>query len=121
MEQEFILLIQTHEPLILKVCNVYCREHENREDLYQDIIIQLWKSFPTFDQRSKITTWLYRIALNTAVSRFRKMKKRPEMQSLSEQIAQMPHTNDQAKEESIRQLYTAIEGLSKVDKAITLL
>ena len=63
LEEEFISLIKENERIILKICNVYCRESDYRADLYQDILVQLWKSFPNYNRRSKITTWMYRIAL----------------------------------------------------------
>ena len=121
MEQEFIKLIQAHEPLILKVCNMYCQDQEDREDLYQDIVIQLWKSFPSFGQHSKVTTWLYRVALNTAVSRFRKWKKRPAMKPINEQILTIPQPDSREQEDSRRRIHAAIEGLNKIDRAIILL
>ncbi|MEM9328569.1 MAG: RNA polymerase sigma factor [Bacteroidota bacterium] len=118
MEQEFISLIKTHEGIILKVCNVYCSHPSDREDLYQDILIQLWKAFPTFDHRSKVTTWMYRIAFNTAVSRFRKQAKQPTKQPIAGDWAAEPPTD---KGDDVSALYIAIATLNKIDKAITLL
>lgn len=117
LEKEFIRLIKEHERIILRICNVYCAESADRADLYQDIAIQLWKSFPNFDRKSKTTTWMYRIALNTAISRFRKEKKRPQQEQITEQFtADSLHEEDQ-----IRLLYDAIGSLNKIDKAITML
>lgn len=121
MEQEFIQLIQAHEALILKVCHVYCREPEDREDLYQDIVIQLWKSFPSFGQRSNVATWLYRVALNTAISRFRKAKKRPKMKAIDEQVLAVPLPDTHEHEGKLQRLHTAMERLNKIDRAIILL
>ena len=121
MEQEFIRLIQKNERLIRKVCHIYCRELVDREDLYQDILVQLWKSFPAFEHHSKVSTWLYKVALNTAISRFRKTRRLPELRTIDKQIAMMPEADHSAKEESIQQLYAAIESLNKIEKAIVLL
>ena len=67
MEKEFISLINEHRGIIYKVCHLYDRDKVYREDLFQEIVLQLWKSFPSFDNRSLITTWMYRVALNTAI------------------------------------------------------
>ena len=117
LEKEFIGLIKENERIILKVCNLYCRESKDREDLYQDILVQLWKSFPNFSRKSKITTWMYRIALNTAVSRFRKEKKRPAQEQISDRL--VTDSFDEGENESL--LYAAIDSLNKVEKAIIML
>ncbi len=118
MDQEFVDLIKRNEKIILKICNVYCREEEDRKDLFQDILIQLWKSFPNFNQRSKITTWIYRVAFNTAVTRYRKQKKEPKQVPISDQLIHDSHSES---DENIRLLYSAIEDLNKVEKALTML
>lgn len=117
LEQEFTKLVKENERILLKICNVYCRETEDREDLYQDILIQLWKSYPKFSHQSKITTWLYKIALNTAISRYRKVKKLPIKESLTENSVK-PFSPDDTKGESLELLSSAIESLNKVEKAI---
>ena len=117
LEEEFISLIKENERIILKICNVYCRESDYRADLYQDILIQLWKSFPNYNRRSKITTWMYRIALNTAISRFRKEKKRPTQEQISDQFVSDSFNED----ENVSLLYSAIDSLNKIEKAITML
>ena len=70
-KDRFISIIQDNQKLIFKICYSYCRNHENRKDLEQEILIQLWKSFKKYDGRVKISTWIYRIALNTAISFYR--------------------------------------------------
>lgn len=117
LEKEFISLIKENERIILKICNVYCREPNYRADLYQDILVQLWKSFPNYNRRSKITTWMYRIALNTAISRFRKEKKRPTQEQISDRFASDSFNED----ENVSLLYSAIDSLNKIEKAITML
>lgn len=114
LEKEFIGLIKENERIILKVCNIYCREPEDREDLYQDILVQLWKSFPNFSRKSKITTWMYRIAFNTAVSRFRKEKKQPSQEQISDRFV----TDSLSEDENVSLLYSGIDSLNKIEKAI---
>ena len=117
LEKEFINLIKKNESIILKICNIYCKEIDDRQDLYQDILVQLWKSFPKFDKRAKISTWMYRIAFNTAVSRYRLEKKK----SINEEISDQLMSDNSNEDENVRLLYGAIDGLDKIDKAITLL
>lgn len=117
LEKEFTSLIKENERIILKICNIYCRESEDRSDLYQDILVQLWKSFPNFNRSSKITTWMYRIAFNTAVSRFRKEKKRPTTEQISDRLV----SDSSNESENVSLLYSAIDSLNKVEKAITML
>ena len=85
--------------------------------------MQLWRSFPTFRGDSKITTWMYRVALNTAISSFRKQVRKPEEESLSVSIYQIPASNRfrQEQDEQIQFMYKAIEHLSKIEKAIIML
>ena len=111
-------MIKENEQIILKVCHVYCKAPADQEDLYQDILIQLWRSYPDFKGRSKLSTWMYRIAFNTAISRFRKQKKTPISQPIADNH---PTTENDGDQESIAHLYHAIEDLNKVEKAITLL
>ena len=74
-KKEFIKIIQENEGLIYKVTKVYSYGKEDGQDLYQEIVYQLWKSFSSFRNESKISTWMYRIALNTAISDLRRQKK----------------------------------------------
>ncbi len=72
LKDQFTEKIFQHQALIHKICHMYRDSREDREDLFQEIIYQLWKSYPTFSGRSKLSTWIYRIALNTALASFRK-------------------------------------------------
>ena len=117
LERAFTKLIKEHEAIILKVCNVYCREAADRDDLYQDILIQLWKAFPRFSGQSKVTTWMYRIAFNTAVSRFRKVQKAPKPEPIPDH---MP-AETTADSEQLQALYAALDCLNKIERAIMML
>ncbi|HLL42075.1 MAG TPA: sigma-70 family RNA polymerase sigma factor, partial [Segetibacter sp.] len=74
LEKQFEKLIKDHELLILKVCAIYASHGADRQDLFQEIVIQLWKAYPKFKGESKLSTWLYRVAINTAISGLRKVK-----------------------------------------------
>ena len=86
-EQSFVQLIHEHQGIIHKICRLYRDSKEDREDLFQEIAYQLWKSFDSYKGEAKISTWMYRIALNTAIASFRKKKLnveyRPELPELS--------------------------------------
>jgi RNA polymerase sigma-70 factor (ECF subfamily) len=75
-KKEFVRVIQENEALIYKVSKVYTNTREDEQDLYQEIVYQLWKSFGSFRNESKISTWMYRIALNTAISNLNKEKRK---------------------------------------------
>jgi len=74
MKTDFINTINEHQKIIYKICRLYRDSLEDQEDLFQEIVYQLWKSYPSFKGISKISTWIYRIALNTALVSYRKKK-----------------------------------------------
>jgi len=101
---------------------MYCDREEDRNDLFQEIIAQLWKSYPSFRNESKVSTWMYRVGLNTAITSFRKNKRRPDQNSLSVENFQMADENPEYEtEENIKQLHRAVAQLTGVEKSIVLL
>lgn len=120
MEQEFKSLIADNHRLIYKVCRMYCSHEADIQDLYQDILIQLWKAFPSFKSESKISTWIYRIAINTSITQFRKGKRKPIYESINNLISETV-TNPESKQDDIEQLNQAIALLADIEKGIILL
>ena len=119
---EFVTLIEANQGIIHKVCHLYRKDPDDRKDLFQEIVIQLWKSFASFRHEAKITTWMYRVALNTAIADFRKLKRQPEKTALSDHLAQtLNYEEDTEKEENSRLLYAAIARLTDIEKAIIML
>jgi len=119
-ENQFEQDIKANELLIYKVCRMYAYTNADREDLFQEIVIQLWNAYSKFRGESKFSTWLYRVALNTAISGLRKKKDFIE----SREPAQLPERTSEenaGQEEELLQLYTAIEQLNQVEKAIVML
>ncbi|RZM12830.1 MAG: sigma-70 family RNA polymerase sigma factor [Pedobacter sp.] len=112
----FVVLLEQHKGLIHKICRLYRDHPEDRKDLFQEITFQLWKSYPAFKGNAKISTWFYRIALNTAINIFR--KKQPSLQY----IAEIPDSaDDEPSDELARrqeQLFAAMQQLNDSDKAI---
>lgn len=120
METEFTILINKNKGLIYKVCNLYEHDVENRKDLFQEIVIQLWKSFNNFQNKSNISTWIYRVALNTAISFFRKESKRPKSNSLSEMSINIPDYQEDT-EGNFNKMHEAISQLSDIERAVIFL
>jgi RNA polymerase sigma factor (sigma-70 family) len=121
-EKEFEQRIRENELLLYKVCRMYAYTDADRQDLFQEIVIQLWKTFQKFRGEAKFSTWLYRVAINTAITGLRKKKDF----ITSYEPAELPvHISDdntaQVQEENLQQLYRAIEQLNDVEKAIVML
>jgi RNA polymerase sigma factor (sigma-70 family) len=121
VKEEFAKLVSENQDIIHKVCNLYCNNAEDKRDLFQDVLYQLWKSYPSFRSESKFTTWMYRVALNTAITRFKKFKKTPKSEEINERIIQVPDLKDDVLEEKLKALYSAINQLSKIERAIIML
>lgn len=121
--EKFISVIKENQNLIFKVCYSYCRNSEDRKDLEQEIFLQLWKSLKKFDGRVKISTWIYRIALNTAISFYRKEGNTNKKSiPLDESIISLTNIEEASElNENISILYQLIEKLNEFDKALILL
>lgn len=119
-EKAFITLLNQNQKIIYKVCNLYMDAHSDREDLFQEITLQAWKAYGSFRGDAKFSTWLYRVALNTAITFFRKEKRKPSIFSTDV----MPEQEDDVADplaEQVKAMYAAIGELSKIDKAIVML
>ena len=118
LEQEFIGKIEKHKGIIFKISKMYMTEKDDRNDLFQEITYQLWKAYPGFRGESEFSTWLYRIALNTAIIFLRSEKRRRFIanEDFSNQIVVQEEYN-YAKEERLSEMYTAIHQLNPIDKA----
>lgn len=122
MEKEFIKIVSANQGIIHKVCSIYCDSEEDRRDLFQEILAQLWRSYSSFRNESKFSTWMYRVALNTAITLFKKDKRQPDQKGLSFDNLQIAEENyDNETEDQIRQLHKAISHLTGIEKSIILL
>ncbi len=101
---------------------MYCDDEAHREDLFQEIVLQAWKSYPSFKGEARFSSWLYRIALNVAIQDFRKEKKRKFVVLESYEIkAPAPVPKKGQEDERIEALYKAIAKLNKIERAIMML
>lgn len=121
-EKAFERQIREHELLLHKVCRIYAYTDADRQDLFQDIVIQLWKAYPGFKGDAKFSTWLYRVAINTAITGLRRKK---DFITSCEPAGLPVHLSDdnfsQVEEERLQWLYKAIEQLTQVEKALVML
>lgn len=113
-EAQFLQLIDQHQGIIHKICRLYRDSVEDREDLFQDIVFQLWKTASTYEGRSKFSTWMYRVAISTAISSYRKRK--PAIRYTST-LPEKPETMEEPNEQR-DQLFRALKQLSDGDKAL---
>lgn len=119
-EETFTRIIRDNEGIIYKITRIYAGNREDQNDLYQEIVFQLWKSFDSFRGDAKISTWMYRISLNTALFHSKRAKKRGFNVSLEKVVLQ--HENyDPVLEERLQMLYDQIRILNDIDKGIILL
>jgi RNA polymerase sigma factor (sigma-70 family) len=122
LEKEFVKIVSENQGIIHKVCSIYCDSEEDRRDLFQEILAQLWKSYATFRNESKFSTWMYRVAINTAITSFKKTKRQPDQKSLEIESVQIENEEyDPEVEEQILLLHKAIARLSGIEKSIILL
>jgi RNA polymerase sigma-70 factor (ECF subfamily) len=117
----FISLIEQHQGIIFKVSKMYCDKEECRQDLFQDILVQLWQSYPSFNNNSKFSTWMYKVALNTAIAQFKKEKKKPEKSVPDVPTNILEEDSYKEKENQIEIVQKAISKLNKAEKAIIIL
>ena len=117
LEAEFLEMLQKNNRLIYKVASFYTDDNAyTLDDLYQDVVLNLWKAFPKFREESKESTWVYRIALNTCVSFYRKTSRRPTFVELTPDLKACTEEN-----EAVAELYACINRLGKLERALIFL
>ena len=116
LEADFLNMIREYNRIIYKVTSFYTDQTATIEDLFQEVVLNLWKAFPNYRKESQVSTWIYRIALNTCVSYYRKKTSRPTC------VAITPDIKVYAEDfESIAALYACINQLGKLERALILL
>ncbi len=120
-EKTFISLFRQHQKIVYKVCHLYMDNAADREDLFQEITLQAWQAYQRFRGDALFSTWLYRVALNTAISYFKKEKKKAGLFSSTDAPEITEYQDAATIEEQVQAMYKAIAGLSKIDKALVML
>lgn len=122
LEHSFVELLEKHQNIVHKVCRLYTNSKDAHNDLFQEITIQLWRAYPKFRGDSKFSTWMYRVGLNTAITLYRKSKRRiktQEFESVSFKIKSEDY--DDTEEQQLKLLYQAVHQLNDIEKALVFL
>jgi len=122
LEQKFVKQLEENQNIVHKVCRVYTNNSDAHKDLFQEVTIQLWKAYPKFRGDSKFSTWMYRVAINTAITLYRKSKRQIQTNDITDfQYKLESDEYDGEIEEQMQLLYKAIYQLSDIEKALILL
>ena len=117
LEKEFLDMVRQYNRIIYKVSSFYIDDKTGLEDMYQEIVLNLWKSYPSFRGESVHSTWIYRVALNTCVSYYRKEKIRPSFVDITNVVEEI----DSEQSDVVKELYALINRLGKMERALILL
>lgn len=120
-EKVFIEFIKEYEGLIFKASTIYTDNRQDQKDLFQEIVYQLWKSFDSFKNQAKISTWMYRVAMNTAITQLKRSKKSPTSESIEKVVFEQIETYDASFEENLKKVYEQINQLNTLEKGLMLL
>ena len=122
LEKKFVQLLDKHQNIVHKICRMYTDTQPQHKDLFQDITVQLWKAYPKFRGDAKFSTWMYRVALNTAITLYRKKKRQIKTQNFDD-ISFKIEANyyDDTTEQNLKLMYSALKQLNDIDKALVLL
>lgn len=122
LENKFVKELEENQSIIHKVCRTYTNNEAAHKDLFQEITIQLWKAYPKFRGDSKFSTWMYRVAFNTAISLYRKSKRTIETSEIYDNLKELEYKDyDDAQDKQLKLLYQAIYSLNDIEKALALL
>ncbi len=120
-EQQFLAKVKAHKGILLKVSRIYFDDLHDQEDLFQEIILQLWKSHESFKGNSQFSTWMYQVAINTALLFFRKHKRKPKQLPITDHDIQAAPEYDDQHDRNLQMFYQATQQLNKIEKALVFL
>ena len=122
LEHQFVTDLESNQNIVHKVCTLYTNDRDSHKDLFQEITIQLWKAYPKFRGESKFSTWMYRVALNTAITLYRKSKRSIQTQDYESVIFKIKADEyDETEEQQLKLMYKAVKQLGDIDKALVFL
>lgn len=117
-EKEFLNRIECHKGILYKVSKMYMDNSDDQEDLFQEIVCQLWKSYESFRNESQFSTWMYRVAVNTAIVFLKKEKRKVDKYEIASENIKEEESDSHIKESQLDHFYKAVQKLEKIDKAI---
>ena len=120
LEKEFLELIADQKRTIYKVCYIYAKDQDDLNDLFQEVVLNLWKGFPKYRGESKVSTWVYRIAMNTCITFLRRSNSRPTTIPMTADVAGQ-FADDNGTAGQLKELYKLINQLGKLERALILL
>lgn len=120
-EQSFLSLVEHHKGIVYKVSDAYAKTKNDKKDLFQEIMLSLWKAYPSFKGNSKISTWVYKVSLYTAITNYRSEKKQIKYEQIYHDYTGASDSFSDDCDDQVKFLYEAVAKLSSVDKAIVLL
>lgn len=122
LEHRFVTELENNQNIVHKVCTLYTNDRDSHNDLFQEITIQLWQAYPKFRGESKFSTWMYRVALNTAITLYRKSKRKVTTIDYDSVIFKIKDDEyDEAAEQRLKLMYTAVKQLGDIEKALVFL
>ncbi len=122
LEDKFLNDFESNQNIVHKICRIYTTNANDHNDLFQEITIQVWKNYSKFRGDAKFSTWMYRVALNTAISLYRKSTKNIRTQDISDIAFKIKSVDyDDTEERQLKALYKAIQNLNDIDKALVFL
>lgn len=121
MHPTFEELLAQHGAILTKVTRAYCRDQHDREDLAQEIVLQLWRSFGRYDARLRFSTWMYRVAMNVAISHYRTRKAAGGDAMPLDETTELAAANDAPDRDDTRVLYDLIRELDELNRAVIVL
>ncbi len=122
LEHSFVTNLEQNQNIVHKVCRIYTSDPDSHNDLFQEITIQLWKAYPKFRGDAKFSTWMYRVALNTAITLYRRSKrsiKTADIDTLNFKIKAEEY--DDEVEQQLKLMYAAVKQLNDIEKALVFL
>jgi len=122
LQEKFVTLLEENQNIVHKVCRLYTNNREQHNDLFQEVTIQLWRAFPKFRGDAKFSTWMYRVALNTAITLYRKSKRTVQTQDFENVMFRISSQEyDDTIEQQLKIMYNAIKDLNDIEKALVFL
>ena len=122
LEHKFVQNLEQNQNIVHKICRLYTNDDDAHKDLFQEITIQLWKAYPKFRGEAKFSTWMYRVGINTAITLYRKSKRRvqtSDFESINFRIAADEYNDEE--EQQLKLMYAAVKELNDIEKALVFL